>query len=147
MKIRVIWPGKTKKNFFRSAIEDYASRIRRLNPFEIVETKEESVQDSRRRQRVIKESKAVAEKRKAPITVVLNSKGKQMTSEEFASWLEQTQTDVDFILGGPEGLKIDGPVFNVSFGRITLPHELARVILLEQIYRALTILKRIPYHK
>lgn len=147
MKLRVIWPGKTKKNYYAEAIRDYASRIERIVPFEIVETREERLGDSSRTHRVLKESAAMSAKRKHPVSVVLDSAGKQLTSEEFAAWLQQQSADIDFLIGGPAGLDVQNPTLTISFGKLTLPHELARVVLLEQIYRAVTIVRHIPYHK
>lgn len=147
MRLRVLWPGKTKQPYYRDAIDDYASRIRHLTRFEIIETREESRTDKQRRLRLAKESASLAAQRKAPVTVFLDSSGKQFSSEEFALWLEKMQADIDFILGGPEGTLVPDNAVKFSFGKMTLPHELARVVLLEQIYRALTILKKIPYHK
>jgi 23S rRNA (pseudouridine1915-N3)-methyltransferase len=147
MKLRVIWPGKTKKKYYAEAIRDYTDRIRRMIPIEIVEIREERVRDSSRAHRVDKESEAISAKRKHPISVVLDSTGKQLTSEEFAAWFEKQSADIDFLLGGPAGLTVNNPSLTISFGKLTLPHELARVVLLEQIYRALTIVKHIPYHK
>jgi 23S rRNA (pseudouridine1915-N3)-methyltransferase len=147
MKLRVLWPGKTKKNYYRLAIDDYASRILKLLPFEIIETREESTTDQRKAVRVKKGSSDLAQKRKAPVCVVLDSSGIQMSSMDFSRWLQQQNTDVDFLLGGPEGHTVSGQTLKLSLGRMTVPHELARVMLLEQIYRAVTIMKRIPYHK
>ena len=81
--------------------------------------------------------------------VLLDSGGKQMTSEELADWLEerrQAGLDLCFVVGGPRGLMLDRCDTKLSFGRITLPHQLARVVLLEQLYRAHKILAREPYH-
>ena len=147
MKLRVLWPGKTKKHYYRLAIHDYASRILKLLPFEIIETREESTIDQRKAVRVKKESSDLAQKRKAPVCVVLDSSGVQMSSMDFSRWLQQQNTDVDFLLGGPEGHTVSGQTLKLSLGKMTVPHELARVMLLEQIYRAVTIMKRIPYHK
>jgi len=143
----VIWPGKTKKNYYAEAIRDYADRIQRILPLEIVETREERLSDSSRARRIEKESATLSAKRKHPVSVVLDSSGKQLTSEEFAAWLQQQSADIDFLIGGPAGLNVQNPTLTISFGKLTLPHELARVVLLEQIYRALTIVKHIPYHK
>lgn len=147
MKLRVLWPGKTKRPYYRLAIEDYASRIGKLISFEIQETREESATDKQKANRVKKESLHLSRKRKAPVCVVLDASGMSLTSEEFSRWMERQNTDIDFILGGPEGHDVPQNTLKLSFGKMTLPHELARVLLLEQIYRALTILKRIPYHK
>ncbi|PWT88993.1 MAG: 23S rRNA (pseudouridine(1915)-N(3))-methyltransferase RlmH [Acidobacteria bacterium] len=139
MKLRILWPGKTRKSYYADAIEDYSSRIKRMTDLDIIETKEGK--------NIQKDAAAIAEKRKAPVCVVLDSEGKQFTSIELAEWLQKQSTDIDFILGGPVGLPIKDVTLKLSLGKLTLPHELARVVLLEQIYRAMTIIKRIPYHK
>jgi 23S rRNA (pseudouridine1915-N3)-methyltransferase len=147
MKIRVLWSGKTRQPYYRAAIDDYAARIRKMADFEVVETRESSLKDKDHKRRVRTESSQLHAKRKASVCIVLDSSGKEMSSQEFAQWLSQTAGDVDFILGGPAGLEAPVGALKLSLGRMTYPHELARVIVLEQIYRALTILKGIPYHK
>jgi 23S rRNA (pseudouridine1915-N3)-methyltransferase len=147
VKIRVLWAGKTKKNYFRSAIEDYAERIRRFVPLEIIEIREETLPDRQRAKRVKSESRNLITRKQSPTSVVLDASGKMLTSEEFSAWLVKLSGDVDFIVGGPAGADIKDASLRFSFGRITLPHELARVVLLEQIFRALAIQHRIPYHK
>jgi len=147
VKIRVLWAGKTKKTYFRSAIDDYSERIRKFVSLEIVEAREESLSDHQRARRLRAEGRLLAARKQARTTVLLDSAGKMLTSEEFAKWLENVRGDVDFLVGGPAGLETDDASLKLSFGRMTLPHELARVLLLEQIFRALTIQHRIPYHK
>jgi 23S rRNA (pseudouridine1915-N3)-methyltransferase len=147
LKIRILWPGKTKKEYYRSAIEDYAGRVRKFVPLEIVEVRERPIKDHQRVKRVRAESKELTGKRQSNTTVLLDPHGKLMTSEEFSKWLEKVSGGVDFILGGPAGTEAHNVSLRLSFGRITLPHELARVVLLEQIYRALTIQHHHPYHK
>jgi 23S rRNA (pseudouridine1915-N3)-methyltransferase len=147
VKIRVLWAGKTKKNYFRSAIEDYADRIRRFVPLEIIEIREDALPDRLREKRRRSESRNLAARKRSPTSVVLDASGKMLTSEEFSEWLEKISGDVDFIVGGPAGADVKTASLRLSFGRITLPHELARVVLLEQIFRALAIQHRIPYHK
>ena len=146
MKIRIIWVGKTRKPYFRSAIEDYAGRICKFVPLEIVEIREESLTDHNRAKRVKVENRALAARKQAGTSVVLDSSGKMLKSEEFSRWLSNVTGDIDFFVGGPAGLD-QNATLKLSFGPMTLPHELARVVLLEQIYRALTIQHRIPYHK
>jgi len=147
MKLRVIWPGKTKKRYYKEAIDDYVARITKFLRLEIVEVSEEFRTDRQKATRIRKESQSLHAGKRAPVSVVLDSMGRAMSSEEFARWLEKQQTDIDFLLGGPAGLRDAGNSFRLSFGPLTLPHELARVVLLEQIYRALTIIHHIPYHK
>ena len=146
MKIRVLWPGKTKHIHFRDAIADYSSRIKRFIPFEIVEVKEHSTTDRGRKRRVEQESKAL-EAQSNTLRVVLDQSGKQLSSEEFAAWIEKQTRDIDFIVGGPAGHNIEDADLTLNFGKWTMPHDLVRVVLLEQIYRAFTILKNLPYHK
>ena len=81
--------------------------------------------------------------------VLLASDGREFDSIEFSNWLEarrQDGRDICFVIGGPRGLDLEACDTRLSLGRITLPHQLARVVLLEQIYRAHKILAREPYH-
>jgi 23S rRNA (pseudouridine1915-N3)-methyltransferase len=81
--------------------------------------------------------------------VLLDSGGREMSSEQLATWLEerrQSGLDLCFVVGGPRGLSLDRCDTKLSFGPMTLPHQLARVVLLEQLYRAHKILAREPYH-
>ena len=81
--------------------------------------------------------------------VLLDSGGRQLSSEQLAGWLEerrQAGLDLCFVVGGPGGLELDRFDTKLSFGPITLPHQLARVVLLEQLYRAHKILAGEPYH-
>jgi 23S rRNA (pseudouridine1915-N3)-methyltransferase len=81
-------------------------------------------------------------------TVLLASDGKTLTSEEFSDWLEERRRsgrDLCFVIGGPKGIDLEADE-RLSLGPMTLPHQLARVVLLEQLYRAHKILAREPYH-
>ena len=80
--------------------------------------------------------------------MLLASDGRELTSEQFSEWLEQRRRDgrdVCFVVGGPKGLELEADM-RLSLGPMTLPHQLARVVLLEQLYRAHKILAREPYH-
>jgi 23S rRNA (pseudouridine1915-N3)-methyltransferase len=82
------------------------------------------------------------------LTVLLASDGKSLSSEEFSEWLEERRRsgrDLCFVIGGPKGLDLEADE-RLSLGPMTLPHQLARVVLLEQLYRAHKILAREPYH-
>jgi 23S rRNA (pseudouridine1915-N3)-methyltransferase len=82
------------------------------------------------------------------LTVLLASDGKSLSSEEFSDWLEARRRigrDLCFVIGGPKGIELDADE-RLSLGPMTLPHQLARVVLLEQLYRAHKILAREPYH-
>ncbi len=123
------------------------ARILKYLPIEIIEVRDQPLKDHQQTKRIRSESKQLASKIQSNSTVVLDPSGKMLTSEEFSKWLENVHGDVDFILGGPAGVETTHVSLRFSFGRITLPHELARVVLLEQIYRALTIRHHHPYHK
>jgi 23S rRNA (pseudouridine1915-N3)-methyltransferase len=82
------------------------------------------------------------------LTVLLASDGKSLSSEEFSDWLEERRRngrDLCFVIGGPKGIDLEADE-RLSLGPMTLPHQLARVVLLEQLYRAHKILAREPYH-
>jgi len=98
----------------------------------------------------VKESEAV--ERRIPdrsYVSLLHRDGREMESEAFARWLEDRRMDgrdLCFVIGGPRGLDLERCDTRLSLGRLTLPHQLARVVLLEQLYRAHKILAREPYH-
>ncbi|RJQ22484.1 23S rRNA (pseudouridine(1915)-N(3))-methyltransferase RlmH [Candidatus Woesearchaeota archaeon] len=132
MHIRFIVVGKPSAAY-RVLIADYEKRIPKYARLEVFEVKSEA---------------DIAAKVKG-VLVVLDSKGKAFSSESIAAWLK-SQPIVSFVIGGDTGLsesfKRQANVL-LSFGAITLPHQLARLVLTEQVYRALTILKGEPYHK
>jgi 23S rRNA (pseudouridine1915-N3)-methyltransferase len=146
MRIRVVLLGKTRNPHLRALIEDYRRRIARFTPIEVVEWKTTDGGPW-----------TVAEVRgksgAAPV-VLLDAAGKGFTSEEFARWLAQQvnsgRQKLIFLLGGAEGFaeetKRKADVL-LSLSKMTLPHELARVVLLEQLYRAWALLREHPYPK
>jgi 23S rRNA (pseudouridine1915-N3)-methyltransferase len=82
--------------------------------------------------------------------VLLDAGGRAYSSEDFARWLEERRMagrDVCFVIGGPDGVQLERCDERISFGPMTLPHQLARVVLLEQLYRAHKILAGEPYHR
>ncbi|HUS20020.1 MAG TPA: 23S rRNA (pseudouridine(1915)-N(3))-methyltransferase RlmH [Terriglobales bacterium] len=146
MKLRVAWiqakPGKDKLPGVQSLTAEYVDRIGRYNP---IETKELASETSL--------FKDVGSAKTAPVLVLLDSRGKQMSSEEFAAFLDKHQQmgtqHLWFAVGGADGFGEEArkaAAAQLSLGKMTLPHELARVVLLEQLYRAFTILKGHPYH-
>ncbi len=138
--IRILAVGALKAAWAREACADYQRRCRRWNPVEVVEV------DDRDPSR---EGRALLAARGALPLVVCDRRGEDWDTPELARWLAR-RGSVAFALGGPEG---HGEEILAAadacwrFGRITLPHELARVILLEQIYRALSIDRGHPYHR
>jgi 23S rRNA (pseudouridine1915-N3)-methyltransferase len=146
MKLRIAWiqakPGKDKSSAIAALTADYLKRLSRYVP---VETHELSSETS-----LFKQLDKSASK---PFLVLLDSRGKQLSSEQLAQFLADHQTrgtqQLMFAVGGADGFSQEArkaAAFQLSLGSMTLPHELARVILLEQLYRAFTILKGHPYH-
>ncbi len=156
MLIKFLWVGKTKNSSIKSLLQDYLERIRHLVPCEVVETRDLSKKRPLRAAELIAgEGEELA--RHIPEQgrlVALDETGTQFTSHDFARWLESEQNRgarvITFVIGGPEGLSrmISGRAHTIlSLGKMTWTHDMCRVLLLEQVYRALCIMRRIPYHK
>lgn len=145
MKLRLILLGKTRNPHLRALLEDYRERLARFTAIEIVERKSTDAGPL-----VLEEARG---KGKAPV-VLLDAAGREFTSEEFARWLARQlnsgQKALVFLLGGAEGFpeetKQQADVL-LSLSKLTMPHELARVVLLEQLYRAFALLREHPYPK
>lgn len=156
MQVKFLWVGKTKSPVLKSLLLDYVERIRRLAPCEVIETRDLSKRQSLRPADLI-EAEGEELARHLPENgrlVALDETGSQFTSRDFAQWFESEQNRgarvLTFVIGGPEGLsrKISGKANLVlSLGKMTWTHEMCRILLAEQIYRALCILRNIPYHK
>jgi 23S rRNA (pseudouridine1915-N3)-methyltransferase len=147
MKLRVVWiaaKSKSKDPAYDSLTTEYVARISR---FQAIEASPLSSED------VLLKLADHKSQRTVPLLVLLDSRGKEMTSEQFAQWIEAQQAnDVQQIIlaiGPADGFNDDvrrAANATISLGKMTLAHELARVVLLEQIYRAFTIIRKHPYH-
>jgi 23S rRNA (pseudouridine1915-N3)-methyltransferase len=147
VKIKVAWIGKTKEPAIQALTDEYLKRISRYAEVAAVVLKDEaavlSLASGERQKNKNKERHKL---------VLLDSRGKQFSSEELAKFLEREQvnaTPLLFAIGGSDGFSEEArrlAGFTLSLGKMTLPHELARVVLVEQLYRAFTILKNHPYH-
>ncbi|MBV9482016.1 MAG: 23S rRNA (pseudouridine(1915)-N(3))-methyltransferase RlmH [Acidobacteria bacterium] len=143
-KIKVAWVGKTRDPAIQSLTAEY---LKRLSYYADIEGMSLSSEDA-----LLKQS-GKSGARPAYSVVILDSKGKELSSEQFAQFLENHQNQnpqpLLFAVGGPNGFSSGvrrSAYFVLSLGKMTLAHELARVVLLEQLYRAFTILKGHPYH-
>jgi 23S rRNA (pseudouridine1915-N3)-methyltransferase len=143
MKIKVAWIGKTKEPAIQTLTDEYLKRISHYADVEGVAAKDEAA--------ILSLARGERQKERCKL-VLLDSRGKQYSSEELAAMLEREQVNAVpllFAIGGSDGFsdeaRRNAPV-TLSLGKMTLPHELARVVLVEQIYRAFTILKKHPYH-
>ena len=150
--IKIICIGKIKEKYLREAIEDYVKRIKKYKNFEIIELKDENDQDIKKAIKVEGENILKYVNTKDYI-ITLEVKGEQLSSEKFAEKITKINIDysnICFIIGGSNGLSEDvlkKKKFSLSFSKMTFPHQLFRVILLEQIYRAYKIKNNETYHK
>ena len=159
MKITVIGVGKVKEKFFRDAIEEYAKRLSRYCKLELCEVADEKTPDgaSEAVETAIKEKEAdriLGKLAEDAYVITLDIGGKKMDSVAFGKKIEQLgisgKSHLAFIIGGSLGLheKVKSRAdLAISFSDMTFPHQLMRVILLEQIYRGYRIVKGEPYHK
>jgi 23S rRNA (pseudouridine1915-N3)-methyltransferase len=152
LKIRIAWIGKTKEPAIRALAEEYLKRISRYAQVEGVELRDEAaLLQLCGRAASAKASKSTSAGKST--LVLMDSRGKQFSSEEFARFLADYQDrnplPLVFAIGPADGFSEaarGAAQHTVSLGRMILAHELARVVLLEQVYRAFAILKGHPYH-
>lgn len=152
MKLRFIWPGKTRDERLRSLIEDYLKRLSRFARCESVEIKESRTRDAGS---VNKESQRMVDAiGDATLVVLLDLDGRDWSSHELAEHVQRWENDgtkeVAIVIGGPEGVSTAVQSrANVRWrlSRLTLTHEMARVLAVEQIYRAFAINRGLPYQK
>lgn len=152
MKVQVLAIGKIREACYREAVEEYKKRIRRHLSVTVVETAKEKTGKERDLESAYR--KVRPEHLKADLPVALDVKGQAMSSEDLAAWLETAMVDgtnmVSFLIGGPHGLPAlanQDSRLTLSISAMTLPHQMVRLILMEQIYRALSIIRGEPYHK
>ena len=159
MKITIISVGKIKEKYLKDPIAEYAKRLGKYCRLEIIEVADEKTPDqaSETVEEGIraKEAERILKNIKDDMYVItLEIQGKMLTSEELADKIEtlgiQGKSSIAFVIGGSIGLGkavLDRSDFALSFSRMTFPHQLMRVILLEQIYRGFRIINGEPYHK
>lgn len=159
MKITIITVGKIKEKFYRDAITEYEKRLSRYCKLEMIQVEDEKTPDkaSEALENAIKKKEAeriLKYVREDAYVITLEIQGKMYDSEAFAGKLEQLAiqgiSHIQFIIGGSLGLHEDVCAradAAISFSRMTFPHQLMRVILLEQIYRGYRIINGEPYHK
>ncbi len=146
MKIKVAWIGKTKEPAIEALTGEYLKRISRYAEVAGVALKDEAAVLS------LAGGEQQKQKKERHKLVLLDSRGKQFSSEELSEFLQREQVNAIpllFAIGGSDGFSEEArrnAGLTLSLGKMTLPHELARVVLVEQLYRAFTILKNHPYH-
>jgi 23S rRNA (pseudouridine1915-N3)-methyltransferase len=156
MKLHVLWVRSNADAEFAAAIDRYVGRIRHFYPIEVVEVAAERGRQSQSDLAIMRAESArlLAAIPGRGFNVALDERGQSFDSLKFSTWLERLTIvnphGINFIMGGDVGL--DESVRQkadklVSLSAMTLPHQIARVVLLEQIYRACTLIRNIPYHK
>jgi 23S rRNA (pseudouridine1915-N3)-methyltransferase len=145
MKIKLAWVGKTKERFLDEGIKKYLNLLKPYADVSVVEIKEEKGKDVLRM--VGKEGDRII-KLQTPY-ILLDEKGEGYTSREFADFLAGRASSLSFVIGGAYGVsemvrEAAGSI--VSLSKMTLTHEMARLLLVEQLYRAFTIMNRRGYH-
>ena len=151
--IKILCVGKIKESFFTEGIKEYQKRIEGYTKFSILEVKEVNTQDINKN--ILEEGKNLLGKiAEDEYVITLEIKGKRIDSVELAKLIEEKQTygfsKITFVIGGSNGLSeevIRRSNYHLSFSEFTFPHQLMRLILVEQIYRALTIINNKEYHK
>ena len=153
MRIRIVWEGKTKDAGLAALQADYAKRIARFGEIVIEQIAVPRDGAARGKKSSVTERR-LQEKLRGATKVVLDPRGREWTSEEFAEWLGQQamrgQRELVFFIGGPEGfsqsIRKEADLL-LSLSRLTLTTDWARALLLEQIYRGFTILRGYPYSR
>ena len=157
MKFRLLWPRSTADAELGSVVDRYLNRIKHFFPIEVVEITPGKGGQSAKDAAIIRARDSAGLLAAIPqkgFVAVLDERGQPFDSLKFAKWLERLTVDqphgVTFVMGGDVGL--DDSIREradklLALSTMTLPHQLARVVLVEQIYRACTLMRNIPYHK
>ncbi|MFL2099704.1 23S rRNA (pseudouridine(1915)-N(3))-methyltransferase RlmH [Desemzia sp. FAM 23989] len=159
MNIKIITVGKLKEKYLKMGIAEYAKRLGPFCKLELIEVADEKAPEKLSELEMIQVKDKEGERILAKVpdqahVFALAIEGKQRTSEEFAQEINQLgiqgKSNLVFIIGGSLGLSkdvMDRSNTKISFGKMTLPHQLMRLVLIEQIYRGFKINRNEPYHK
>lgn len=150
--IKIITVGSIKEKYLKDAIDEYTKRISKYTSIEIIEVKDEGLVESKKAI-ILEEEKILKHINDKDYIITLEIEGRQLDSLEFATKLDRIRlesSNITFIIGGSYGLSQnikDKSRLHLSFSKMTFPHQLFRVLLLEQIYRAFKINNNESYHK
>ena len=158
MNINIICVGKIKEKYFTAAIEEYSKRLSRFSRLNIIEVADEKIPDdaSEKECEIVKSkegAKIISKLSRDAYVIAMCIEGREISSEGLAekiATISMTASNITFIIGGSLGLSDEVKQranHKMSFGKITLPHQLMRVVLLEQVYRAFKINNNESYHK
>jgi 23S rRNA (pseudouridine1915-N3)-methyltransferase len=155
MKLTIIAVGKPKPGPYRELIRSYEERLTRFCQFSAIELKEASgsLEEARRREAEAIHGRIERLKNRSCVVIALDGNGEQLTTEEFAELMNDLSSqgrECVFVLGSHAGLDESIRAIadrSISLGKLTLPHQLARLVLTEQLYRAFSIIAGHPYHR
>ncbi len=155
INIKIVCVGKLKEQFYKDAISEYAKRLSRFCKFEIVEVNEELIDPSLKNLDMVKQKEGERILSKCEgYKIALAINGNNISSEDHAKKIKELavsgSSHITYIIGGSYGLSdevLKNVDYKLSFGKLTFPHQLMRVVLTEQIYRAFTIIEGNSYHK
>jgi 23S rRNA (pseudouridine1915-N3)-methyltransferase len=155
MKLRFVWIGKTKRAPVRQLIQEYLDRLTRFAAVEVTELRDRDDVGGDPRRIIDKEGEDVLSRTaSSPYLIALDERGREVDSVKLAEMFEKHRNagtkQITFVLGGHCGLSEavrDRADFVLALSRMTLTHDLARVLLMEQVYRAFTIIHDLPYQK
>jgi 23S rRNA (pseudouridine1915-N3)-methyltransferase len=153
MRVRLIWVGRTRDAHLRALVDEYLKRLARFVRCELTELRESAARTER--EGIEDEAeRIISALRPEAFAVLLDVEGTEWGSRELAAQIERWQLrgtkEVAFIIGGPYGVSdkvLERANLRWSLSRLTLTHEMARVVLIEQLYRAYTIIHGLPYQK
>jgi 23S rRNA (pseudouridine1915-N3)-methyltransferase len=156
MRVKILWVGRTKNGSVRALSDDYLGRLARFLACEVLEARDVArVRGVRGPDLIAAEADEIEKLLPAGCRLVaLDERGDEMSSPEFARWLDSEMSrgarELVFVIGGAEGLSpriLGRAQRRLSLGRMTWTHEMCRALLLEQLYRAACILRHVPYHR
>ncbi len=155
MKLKVLWPGRTRVKEIKSLQESYIEKIKRLSKFKLIETRAARGIDERNKEKIFEiETQGLEKHLDRDYIICLSNEGKDIDSREMAEMLKKQSLNypypITFVVGGFLGLSsriLNRADFILSLSKMTFSHELARIFLLEQIYRSLTIISGKNYAK
>jgi 23S rRNA (pseudouridine1915-N3)-methyltransferase len=154
LKITFLWVDKTRNVHLKSLIEDYWKRLEHSCELSLREVRPVKSENGKDRLADLEGDRLLARVERSDYLVLLDSSGKSLTTELFAAWLskhrDQSTRNLVFVIGGHEGVSDSlrrRANFSLSLSSLTFTHEMARCLLLEQIYRAFSVIQGLPYHK
>ena len=160
MKIRIIAVGRLRERHWQEAAAEYARRIRPYSRLEVEEVAEARLKDgaspAEEKKAMLEEGRAILERLAGHegVVVPLDRQGRSLDSLQMAAWMERMilegRKEAALVIGGPLGLApdvLERAGCRLSFSKMTFPHQMMRVILLEQIYRGMRIMRKEPYHR